>query len=123
MAPDSIGRFAVAVPARICICDALDQTTPPFDAVRAALVPPLARALPARVSVIAGIETVPDSAPVTGASVMVPLVAFWKPMEPTVEPATPITGVGVMLGTPVLLVFSREPFAVAKQLMTFDADA
>jgi len=39
--PDSIGRRAVDVPARIWHCVELDHRMPPADAVRAALQPPV----------------------------------------------------------------------------------
>src|SRR4051794_38463898 len=38
--PESRNLPAVASPARICICEALDHRIPPFDAVRLAFEPP-----------------------------------------------------------------------------------
>ena len=46
----------------------------------------------------ARVATPDPNAPVAGVMVSVPVEAFWKPIEPTVVPATPKTGVAVNAG-------------------------
>src|SRR5258708_30172700 len=78
---------------------------PPFDAVRVAFVPPLARALPAKVYVIDGSDrTAEPNAPVTGWMVIVPLVRFPNPTEPTEVPGIPRIGATVAIGRALLVV-------------------